>query len=76
MKLSKICERIGRQPLHIMRNREAIVFIEEKEYTITGIRYEGGRFIGFEAIGSSEFRRKKIEMLDARRKKRHSIERR
>lgn len=49
MKLLEIWERIGRQPLQIIRRKDAIVFIRDSEYRIKNIRYDRGQFIGFEA---------------------------
>lgn len=48
IKLIKIWEKIGKQPLRIMQRKDAIMFINNKEYEITGIRYDNGKFIGFE----------------------------
>lgn len=50
MKLLKIWNKIGKQPLGVTKNRDVTVFIEDKQYAITNIRYESGRFIGFNAI--------------------------
>lgn len=50
MKLLKIWNKIGKQPFGVTKSRDAIVFIGDKRYTITNIRYESGRFIGFNAI--------------------------
>lgn len=49
MKLLDIWERIGKQPLRITRRKDAIVFIGNAEYRIKNIRYDCGRFMGFEA---------------------------
>ena len=49
MKLINIWKRIGKQPLKITQHTEAIVFVGDKEYQITGIRYKNGVFLGFEA---------------------------
>ena len=49
MKLLEIWERIGKQPLRITRRKDAIVFIGNSEYRIKNIRYDQGKFMGFEA---------------------------
>lgn len=49
MKLLEIWEHIGKQPLRITRRKDAVVFIGDSEYRIKNIRYDNGRFIGFEA---------------------------
>lgn len=49
MKLLEIWKRLGRQPLTTTKYQDARVFIDNKEYIITKIRYESGRLIGFEA---------------------------
>lgn len=49
MKLLEIWKRLGRQPL-TTKNQDAKVFINDKEYIITKVKYESGRWIGFEAI--------------------------
>lgn len=48
MKLIEIWRRLGKQPLRITQHKEAIVFVDDKEYIITGIKYDSGKFIGFE----------------------------
>lgn len=48
MKLIKIWKRLGKQPLKITQNKEALVFIDDKEYVISKIRYDNGIFVGFE----------------------------
>lgn len=52
MKLEKIWNKLGKQPLHITRHVDAKVFIEGEsgEYYIKGIRYENGKPIGFNAV--------------------------
>lgn len=50
MKYLKIWEKIGKQPMRVMQNQEATVFIDSKEYFITGIKYESGRMLGFKAV--------------------------
>ena len=54
MKLLEIWKRLGRQPLKITRTKDAKVFIDNEEYIITKIRYEDGRWIGFEAVKNNE----------------------
>ena len=49
MRLIEIWKRLGKQPLKITQNKEALVFIDCKEYVISKIRYENGIFVGFEA---------------------------
>ena len=49
LKLLEIWERIGKQPLRITRRKDAIVFVGDSEYRIKSIRYDHGKFIGFEA---------------------------
>ena len=50
MKLVDIWKRLGKQPLHITQHTNAKVFIENREYYITGIKYECGRLLGFNAV--------------------------
>lgn len=50
MKLIKIWEKLGKQPLHITQHTDAKVFIGNREYCITGIQYESGRPLGFNAV--------------------------
>lgn len=50
MKLVKIWSKLGKQPLYITQHTDAKVFIENREYFITGIRFENGRPLGFNAI--------------------------
>ena len=49
MKLLEIWERIGKQSLRITRRKDAIIFIGDSEYGIKNIRYDHGKFMGFEA---------------------------
>ena len=49
MKLVEIWKRLGKQPLKITQNKEALVLIDGKEYVISKIRYDNGVFVGFEA---------------------------
>lgn len=48
MKLIEIWKRLGKQPLKVTQHKEAIVFIDGEEYIISKIRYDSGKFIGFE----------------------------
>lgn len=48
MKLLEVWKRIGKQPLRITRQKDAIVFVGGKEYEISKIIYDNGKFIGFE----------------------------
>lgn len=48
MKLVEIWKRLGKQPLKVTQHKEAIVFVDDKEYVISRIRYDSGKFIGFE----------------------------
>lgn len=50
MRLIDIWKRLGKQPLHITQHTEAKVFIEDREYYITGIKYESARLLGFNAV--------------------------
>lgn len=49
MKLIEIWKRLGKQPLRVTRHKDAIVLINGDEYEITSIKYDNGKFIGFEA---------------------------
>lgn len=49
MKLLEIWKRIGKQPLRITRRKDAIIFIGNSEYRIKNVRYNHGKFMGFEA---------------------------
>lgn len=48
MKLIDIWKRIGKQPLKVTQHTDAIVFVNGCEYVISNIKYESGKFIGFE----------------------------
>lgn len=50
MKLLEIWERLGRQSLTITKYQEAKVFIDDKEYIITKVKYDSGKLMGFEAM--------------------------
>lgn len=50
VKLVKIWNKLGRQPLSITQHTDAKVFIENNEYFITGIKYELGKPLGFNAV--------------------------
>ena len=49
MRLIEIWKRLGKQPLKITQNKEAVVFIDGKEYVTSKILYDNGEFVGFEA---------------------------
>ena len=55
MKLIKIFDKLGKQPLHITENTDAIVFVNSKPYNITNIRYESGKLIGFETSSERQW---------------------
>lgn len=46
MKLLKLWQKIGRQPIKTTQNQDAIAIIDGKKYPITHIEYDGGRFVG------------------------------
>lgn len=54
MKLIEIWNQLGKQPLCVTQNKDAVVFINGKEHSVTNIRYKNGEFIGFEAESKSE----------------------
>lgn len=54
MKLVKIWSKLGKQPLYITQHTDAKVFIENREYFITGIKYESGQPLGFDAVQANE----------------------
>lgn len=62
MKLIEIWKRLGKQPLKITQNKDALVFIDGKEYVISKIRYDNGEFVGFEAeiAGKNIFHNRKL----------------
>lgn len=51
MKLMKLYKKIGNQQIGVMRKTEAKVFIEDsnREYIITGVKYDKGEIVGFNA---------------------------
>jgi acetate kinase len=49
MKLESIWKKIGVQSVKVTQHTDGIVFVGEKQYIITGIKYENGKWIGFEA---------------------------
>lgn len=49
MKLFELWEKIGVQPLSVTRSKEAVLFVKDCEYTVTGARYDNGLIVGFEA---------------------------
>jgi len=50
MKLVKIWDKLGKQPLYITQHTDAKVFVGDKEFCVTGIRYESRRPLGFIAV--------------------------
>ena len=50
MKLLEIWKRLGKQPLTTTKYQEAKVFIDNEQYVITKVRYESGKWVGFEAV--------------------------
>ncbi len=48
MKLIDIWTRLGKQPLKVTQHTKAIVFVDGKEYEVSKIKYDNGKFIGFE----------------------------
>ena len=54
MKLIKLFDKIGVQPLHIIQHTDAKVFVKNKDSTetvfqVTGMKYENGQLIGIRA---------------------------
>jgi hypothetical protein len=54
MKWIDIWKRLGKQSLKVTQHNEAIVFVDGKEYIISGIRYDSGKIVGFETIKGEE----------------------
>ena len=50
MKLLTIFNKLGKQPVKNVRETDAKVFTENGEYYITGIKYESGKLLGFNAV--------------------------
>lgn len=50
MKLVKIWDKLGKQPLSVTQHTDAKVFINNNKYFVTGIKYEHGKPLGFNAI--------------------------
>ena len=48
MKLIEIYKLLGKQPLRVTQHKDAIVLVNGNEYEITNIKYDSGKFIGFE----------------------------
>ena len=48
MYLLQIWKRLSKQPIRVLDHTKAIAFLNDKEYEITGMRYENGKLIGFE----------------------------
>ncbi len=61
MKLIEIWKRIGKQSLSIIGQKDAIAFVNGEEYEITGIRYNNGRFVGFETKSKNQWYPKEIK---------------
>ena len=49
MKLLKLWEKIGKQPLKSTKNLEAIVETESGKYIITKINYQSGKLVSLQA---------------------------
>lgn len=49
MNLYHLWKKIIKQPIYILNHTKAVVFIDDKEYEITGIRYKNGKQLGLEA---------------------------
>ena len=54
MKLLEIWKRIGKQPLKITRQKDAVVFVDGKKHKISNIVYDKGQFIGFNTESYNE----------------------
>lgn len=50
MKLLKIWEKLNRQRLSNIKGTDAIVYVGDDQYLITKVKYDSGRFIGFDAV--------------------------
>lgn len=50
MKFLNIYKKIGVQPMKTTAHDEAVVYINNKEYWITSMKYKKGKLIGFEAV--------------------------
>ena len=50
MKLIKIWSKLGKQTVKTLEHQDAKVFIGDEEYYITGIKYESGKPLGFNAV--------------------------
>lgn len=61
MKLIEIWKKLGKQPLRVTQYKDAIVLINGDEYEITNIKYDSGKFIGFEAKPKFEWFSVKIK---------------
>ena len=53
MKLYKIWQKLGKQPLSITDCQDADVYVEDDQYFITNVKYDSGRCIGFDAVKKS-----------------------
>jgi hypothetical protein len=54
MKLIKLWEKIGKQPLRDMQRTDVIVRCGDDDYYVTGINYEGGKFVSLQAERRNE----------------------
>ena len=50
MKLYKMWQKLGKQPLSITDRQDANVYVDGDQYFITNIKYDSGRCIGFDAV--------------------------
>ena len=53
MKLYKIWQKLGKQPLSITDYQDADVYVDGDQYFITNVKYDSGRCIGFDAVKKS-----------------------
>ena len=53
MKLYKIWQKLGKQPLAIIERQDADVYVGDDQYFITNVKYDNGRCIGFNAVKKS-----------------------
>lgn len=53
MKLYKIWQRLGKQPLSITNHQDADVYVDGDQYFITNVKYDSGKCIGFDAVKKS-----------------------
>ena len=48
LKLIEIWKLLGKQPLRVTQHKESIVFVDGEEYIVSNMKYDSGKFIGFE----------------------------